>query len=184
VGKFGPGLALDGTNDYVSIPSPSLPTGEFTYTAWIYLDTINNERTVVMASDGSGNNEILLAVVSEQDGTNPRKVRFTADGNSRYSVKAIDTGRWYHLAYTRSATHRNLYIDGVFDSDSTSGMSTLNFSTCQLFIGADSDTSGCATDLSDFFDGIIDDVRIYSYALNPTQIRTVMNEGSAVRFGP
>lgn len=184
VGKFGSGLALDGTNDYASIPSPSLPTGEFTYTAWIYLDSLNNERTVVMTSDGSGANEILLSVVSDQDGTNPSKVRFTADGLSRYSVNPLETGKWYHLAYTRSATHRTLYINGVYDSDTTSGMNALNFSTCQLFIGVDSDTSGCATDLNEYFDGIIDDVRVYSYALNPIQIRTVMNEGSAVRFGP
>lgn len=184
VGKFGSGLALDGTNDYSSIPSPSLPTGEFTYTAWIYLDSLNNERTVVMASDGSGANEILLSVVSDQDGTNPSKVRFTADGLSRYSVNPLETGKWIHLAYTRSATHRTLYINGVYDSDTTSGMNALNFSTCQLFIGVDSDTSGCATDLNEYFDGIIDDVRVYSYALNPIQIRTVMNEGSAVRFGP
>lgn len=184
VGKFGSGLALDGTNDYATIPSPSLPTGEFTYTAWIYLDSLNNERTVVMASDGSGANEILLSVVSDQDGTNPSKVRFTADGLSRYSVNPLETGKWIHLAYTRSATHRTLYINGVYDSDTTSGMNALNFSTCQLFIGVDSDTSGCATDLNEYFDGIIDDVRVYSYALNPIQIRTVMNEGSAVRFGP
>jgi hypothetical protein len=34
-----------------------------------------------------------------------------------------------------------------------------------------------------WFNGQIDDARIFSYALTPQQIKTVINEG-AVRFGP
>jgi len=31
--------------------------------------------------------------------------------------------------------------------------------------------------------GLIDDVRIYNYALSPEQVATVKNEGAAMRFG-
>ncbi len=41
-GKFGAALALDG-NDYAVVATPGLPTVDFTYAAWIYLDTINND---------------------------------------------------------------------------------------------------------------------------------------------
>ena len=36
----------------------------------------------------------------------------------------------------------------------------------------------------EFVNGLIDDVRVYNYALTPLQIKTVYNENSAVRFGP
>ena len=32
--------------------------------------------------------------------------------------------------------------------------------------------------------GQLDDARVYNYALTAAQIRTVMNEGGAVRYGP
>lgn len=35
-----------------------------------------------------------------------------------------------------------------------------------------------------YYAGMLDDVRIYNYALNATQVTTLFNEGSAVRFGP
>ncbi len=31
--------------------------------------------------------------------------------------------------------------------------------------------------------GILDDVRLYNYALTPVQIKTLVNENAAVRFG-
>jgi hypothetical protein len=37
---------------------------------------------------------------------------------------------------------------------------------------------------SQFFNGQIDDVRIYNYALTSYQVKTLYNENSAVRFGP
>jgi hypothetical protein len=37
---------------------------------------------------------------------------------------------------------------------------------------------------SNWFNGQIDDVRIYNYALTATQIKTLYNENAAVRFGP
>jgi hypothetical protein len=37
---------------------------------------------------------------------------------------------------------------------------------------------------TNFFNGKIDDVRVYNYALTATQVRTLLNDNSAVRFGP
>jgi len=34
------------------------------------------------------------------------------------------------------------------------------------------------------FNGLIDDVKIFNYALTANQVKTVYNEGAAVRFGP
>ncbi len=34
------------------------------------------------------------------------------------------------------------------------------------------------------YNGQMDDVRVYNYALTQAQIRTVYNENAAIRFGP
>jgi hypothetical protein len=37
---------------------------------------------------------------------------------------------------------------------------------------------------ANYFTGQIDDVRVYNYALTPSQIKTVYNGGAAVKFAP
>lgn len=180
-GKYGSAFGLDG-NDYAVVATPALPTIDFTYAAWIYLDTINNSRPILKAADGAGGNEIKLEISSDQ-GANPNKFRFAVDGTSIYSARAIQTGAWYHVVGRRTGSTMEMFINGQKDSVTGSDSTTLSFSTCGLYIGA-GPTSSCSGGISTYFDGMIDDLRIYNYALTDAQIKTVMNEGSAVRFGP
>jgi hypothetical protein len=77
----------------------------------------------------------------------------------------------------RSAQIQYLYVDTVLmDSDSISAVDSVSNSE-QFGIGA-------VVGGSFPFNGQIDDVRVYNYAINPTQIRTLYNENSALRFGP
>jgi len=43
---------------------------------------------------------------------------------------------------------------------------------------------GSGFDTNRYWKGQLDDVRIYNYALTPSQIKQVMNQGAGVRFGP
>lgn len=180
-GKYGSAFGLDG-NDYAVVATPALPTVDFTYATWIYVDTINNDRPILKAADGAGGNEIKLEIMSDQ-GANPNKLRFAVDGTSIYSARAIQTGAWYHVVGRRSGSTMEMFINGQKDTVTGSDSTALSFSTCGLYIGA-GPTSSCGGGISTYFDGMIDDLRIYNYALTDAQIKTVMNEGSAVRFGP
>lgn len=180
-GKYGSAFGLDG-NDYAVVATPALPTTDFTYATWIYLDTINNDRPILKAADGAGGNEIKLEVMASDGGT-PKKLRFVADGTSIYSAGTIETGAWYHVVGRRSGSTMEMFINGQKDTVTGSDSTALSFSTCGLYIGA-GPTSSCGGGISTYFDGMIDDLRIYNYALTDTQIKTMMNEGSAVRFGP
>ena len=51
--------------------------------------------------------------------------------------------------------------------------------TCSFVIGTRSDLSA-----GSFFGGQIDNVSVYNYGLTGTQVKTLYNENSAVRFGP
>lgn len=180
-GKYGSAFGLDG-NDYAVVATPALPTVDFTYATWIYVDTVNNDRPILKAADGAGGNEIKLEIMSDQ-GANPNKLRFAVDGTSIYSARAIQTGAWYHVVGRRTGSTMEMFINGQKDSVTGSDSTALSFSTCGLYIGA-GPTSSCGGGISTYFDGMIDDLRIYNYALTDAQIKTVMNEGSAVRFGP
>ena len=76
-------------------------------------------------------------------------------------------GQWQHLAATYDGTTARFYIDGVMVASRTvsGGVGTSNI----WRIGAYGSVAG------GFFDGLIDNVRIYSRALSDAEVQTDMN---------
>ena len=134
-----------------------------------------------MATDGAGGNELLLKITSGSFQTHLNGAQVTATGMSTLNV-----GSWHHIASTRSGSTVTTYLNGHAITTGSDG-TALSFSTCQLLIGADADAS-CVGSLGQYFDGLIDDVRIYNYALSPSQIQRIMvggsPTGSTAHFGP
>lgn len=175
-GKFNGSLGFDDTDDYVNVPTPALPTGDFTYTVWMYRIG-GTSNTILGVSDGAGGDELRI----RQQSNNTIQVT-TNNATVLSSSTTLASNTWYHIAVTRSGSTVTSYTNGISDGSGTDG-TVLNFSTCDLLIGADNNTSGCTDSLANHFNGQLDDVRIYNYALTPQQVKTVMGEG-AVRFGP
>ena len=71
------------------------------------------------------------------------------------------TGTWHHVAYPWDGTNNNLYVDGTAVTATATGHD--GAAVTGAFIGA---TSAAA----DFFNGKIDDVRVYNAALTATQV--------------
>lgn len=105
------------------------------------------------------------------DNTGAVKVML-ADGarNFHESTGTVPGNVWTHVAATWNGTTITWYIDGAQDStDAYSG--TLNNSSGDLVVGRHN------TDGSDYFDGYMDDVRIYNIALDAGDISSIFGEG-------
>ena len=76
---------------------------------------------------------------------------------------------WHYVVARRSGHATWFYTDGVLGSQETSAGDNLS-STADLFIGKSAGTAR-------YFDGSVDDVRIYNYARTPKQIMEDMNAG-------
>jgi hypothetical protein len=86
------------------------------------------------------------------------------------SNQAIAMGQWYHLGAVRQGTQKRLYIDGVLDSTANINNNRINPCPQKVYVGArsaDNDSPEA------FFDGKVDELRIYNEALNIGQIRTL-----------
>jgi hypothetical protein len=86
------------------------------------------------------------------------------------STKVL-TGSWHHVLITNDDTTATYYVDGIKTGTSAAGIDTDN--NTDFRIGYDG---------TNYFDGLIDDVRVYNYVLNATQVKTLYNQNSAVRF--
>jgi len=179
-GEFNGALDFDlagTTDDYVSVASPNLPTGDFTYTMWINPDTAAG--TLLMAADGAGNNELQLSIDSTD--SNRLKIFLNTGANDAATTQSIATSTWTHLAVTRSGSAITIYVNGKQDGTGTDS-ATLDFSTCDLLIGVDADAT-CTGTLGEYFDGKIDEVKVYTSALTAEQIKVDMNAGANTNFG-
>jgi hypothetical protein len=91
---------------------------------------------------------------------------------------AVDLNRWYYAVgvHDYNANKLYLYLDGKIVAQAD--IIGYTAPTRNLGIGA---TGGY---WYGNFPGLIDEVKIYNYALTPTQIKLDYNQGAAVRFGP
>src|SRR3989344_4897183 len=108
----------------------------------------------------------------------------TANGGSGYSTFVSwspSTGTWYHIAVTKTGTTVNFYVNGSQQGTTqTIGSSGINDSNSTFVIGSDAGNG-------DFFDGRIDDVRVWTRALSSTDISNLYTSpgtfGNGASFG-
>lgn len=80
----------------------------------------------------------------------------------------LSAGNWYHVASTWDGTTRKLYLNGVLKRSDTPGAN--NATAANFHIGK--------TCCSEYFNGLIDDVAIFSRALTQAEV-TELADGTA-----
>jgi hypothetical protein len=175
-GKFNSSLDFDGTDDQASLAEP---TGSYVFeqdfTAAIWAKTSGTSGTLFQKATSTGGTIFGLTNV----GGNIYFSRYDGEfAPNAISTSLINTNNWVHIVGTKKDSILTLYINGKVESvitdDITGGGSGTNFTT---YIG----NSSAGTS---FFTGLLDDASIYNYALTPSQIKTLYNNSSAIRFGP
>ena len=178
---FGGALQFNGTSSIVNIAhSASLAlTNGMTLEAWVNPS----------ANAGSGANDGWRTVImKERSTTGLAYALYGNDGDSNASRPAgyirnngtdveaaagpaIALGVWTHLAVTYDGTTLRLYVNGVLRNSLTAA-GGINASTAPLRIGGNTVFSVPGTE---YFAGLIDEVRIYNRALSAAEITADMN---------
>jgi len=157
-GKKNGALSFDGVDDYVDIPlSATLSSQEMTGVAWIKVDTVPTEKKGILTAGGYNFHMWLNPAGTINFGA------WTTLTNEEYtSSKSFSFGVWRHIVVVnRGATDTKLYVDGnLIDTFPLSG----NLRDISFFnIGRHPGVS------LNYFNDLIDDVRIYNKALTPDQ---------------
>jgi alpha-mannosidase len=175
-GRYGTGLGLDGTNDFVSIAdAPPFDLGRTgTIEAWVKLTTLGRWHGVI--SKGTPDSDPAHNYALEIDNTN-RVLCILGSGASALQLRgsAVSAGQLYHLACAWDGTRVNLYVNGTLQA-SVAQTLTPAANAAPLFIGQ----FGASADR---LQGMIDEVRIYTRALTQAQIQDDMNTPLAAGGG-
>lgn len=169
------GLMLDGLDEYVTVPDSSNLdlSDEGSIVAWIYMDEFIPYAGIVHKGQLKDySDEAYFLKMWETP-----KVYFGINQLTVSSSTTLNEGQWYHLVGTWNSSSVNLYIDGELDTSTINqwGISAPKTSG-SLQIGAQI-TENIGLGMKNFgFDGSIDEVAIYDYALNATEVELLYNQ--------
>ena len=176
-GKIGKALDFDGSNDYVNVPSPvNLPTGldPVTLSVWFYLDSYGVSRPQILGY-GGGQFHWFDVGLNNTAGGNFLFIRWYGTDTSSAVKPALNT--WHHVAVIDDGTNAIMYLNGVQIINTTRpNTSTYTKESSFLRIGKWTDDEA-----NDYFDGKIDDVRIYSRTLSATEITNLYSRSSKIQ---
>ncbi|MCX6785826.1 MAG: DUF2341 domain-containing protein [Candidatus Komeilibacteria bacterium] len=174
--KVGKCLAFDGTDDYASIGSSLTVTGEATVSAWIRPNSTSAGAQVIIGDSNSGNTTQQLSL---QLNNTAGKISGKW-GNSTIitSNTGLQAYQWYYVTLVRGGTTgawtAKIYINGALDNMVTTATNPSAVSSWSI------GRAGAAA--SGYFNGKIDDLKIYAYAQSPAQIKNDFNAGFGSYF--
>lgn len=169
-------LSFDGTDDYIASSDPGVTgTGAMSVSAWFRTtDTGSSDNTIIQwgtLADGE-----LFELNVESGVVWSRNFYNTIQAGSGYN-----DDQWHHLVLTKTADSTvagiSIYVDGQELETTTSGSDILNFGNSYPI------RIGDANHDSRHFNGFLDEVKIFPYALTEDQIKTEYNLGSATIVG-
>jgi hypothetical protein len=176
-GRTGAGSALlfDGVNDWVTVADSSTLdlTTALTIEAWVNPALVNGWETLVLKERGVGDMAYGLYAA---DGTTAQggvdgPAGYANIGGVHRAVRqnaGLALGTWAHVAVTYDGATQRLYVNGALVA-SRAQTGNMAVSASPLRIGGNAAWAG------EFFQGLIDDVRVYGRALSATEIATDMN---------
>ena len=175
-GRIGGGLALDGTNDLAAIAnSPSLAFSDgLTVAGWTrrtaapagWHNLVSRQRTTTNAD------QLFLAF---KDATPFFGVN-TPSGTAKAGSGSVPLGQWVHLAGTYDGARIILYVNGV-ERARVAKTGALVPSSRPLLLGANANGTDPLAG-SEFLAGGLDEVRLFSRALDPSEVAALANPPS------
>ena len=167
-GKIGRAIDFDGVSGMVSIPdanSLDLTTG-MTLEAWVQPDTLNSWREVILKERPGS---LTYSLYANTSSNRPQSdISTTAGDKSAGITPKLAAAAWTHLAATYDGANLRLYKNGVLVT-TTAAPGALVTSANPLRIGGN-------TIWGEYFDGRIDEVRVYNRALSAAEITADMTK--------
>jgi len=165
-------LELDGSGDYASLGDPASLniTGQITLAAWIKPEATNGLRNILVRGHAfSPNGEVFLRIANG----NYQVGSWNGSNHLASSpIPASDVGQWVHLTGVYDGTHWRLYRNGVEIASQVESTGAVAVATGWA-IGAR------ATGTERFFEGTIDDARIYDRGLSAAEVHDLGYENYA-----
>jgi len=171
-GRFGQAAVFNGSNSYISADNPNSGGGARSFSAWIKTTSTSFQSIITNggASHASGLNMFVY---------NNKLYSTSGKGNGENygpsSSQSINTGNWVHCVLTMSGTAvgstLKTYVNGILDGTHTTTILITDTYNAFRIGGRYVNGSNLA-----YFNGSIDQVRIFNSELTSSQVTQLYNE--------
>ena len=177
------GNYFDGTDDYVlhdahAVARVAAGDTVGTYSAWIYLNTINADQTILSAGDDSSGNEFLQLLSSG----GKLRIMLRHSGATQFDViettASLEARKWIHVAVVMNGTRPILYVNGKTTAMTDTTSTDLN-AWYNILTLADKFALGVLESFNTHtndFTGAIGQVKYWSLALTDDEIKIESQE--------
>jgi hypothetical protein len=171
---------FDGSTAYITVPdagSLRLAATDFTINAWVKLDSYNSFflSSIVNKRLTGANNGWTMGLGGESE-TPIGTVYFGPGGGASDAVGnvgiALNTWTMVTVVYNLSATQLSIYVNGTLDNVTNNIISPNSDITTLMYIGKDNPS---VPNNGYFFQGSMDELRLYNRALPISQIQKLHN---------
>jgi len=169
-GVDGGAYSFDGTNDHITLLANQgviSGTGSFSLAAWAKVSERGPYHGIMQQRDAGSVEGQFMLWIAEQAGyyeyRGGRGIRIEDRG------PFIEDEQWHHVAFTREGSVGRLYVDGLLIGSDTNAPKDISASR-DFAIGCD------YRDSENYLEGMIDDVRVYSYALSSNDVVALYEE--------
>ena len=169
-GYFGSALSFDGINNWVTVADADaldLTTG-MTLMAWVRPKVLGDWRTVLLKETAGLPNGLSYGLYGHDPQANRPDVFVNTGGSdqSAAGTAKLPVNAWTHLTATYDGLNLRLYVNGVLTATRTV-TNSLRLTGNPLRIGGNAVWG-------EFFNGLIDEVRVYDRALSAAEIPSDM----------
>ncbi|XEC96517.1 LamG-like jellyroll fold domain-containing protein [Paenibacillus tarimensis] len=168
-GKFGQAIDLNGSNSYVTLPSqhPLSTSDAVTVATWVNWRGGNAWQRIF---DFGNNTNQYLFLTPSSGGANSLRFSIKNGGSEQLiQTSQLPVGEWVHVAVTLGGGTAKLYVNGEEKASASNfTIKPSDFKPSQNYIGKSQWPDP-------LFNGMIDEFRVYNYALSAEEIQAAMN---------
>ncbi|MFW0837855.1 MAG: DUF2341 domain-containing protein [Candidatus Komeilibacteria bacterium] len=170
-GQINSSLNFDGTDDYVDVPASAIVPGNEIAIAFWEKTPAEKQSSMIWFEDANG--RVVNIHLFYSNGNTYWDAGVDSGGYDRIykSNPSLVLGQWNHWVFTKNAATgiMKIYLNGKEWHSDTGKNKPITTPNSSGKIGSSNTL---------FYEGKLDDMRIYNYALTAEQIQQVMNHGA------
>jgi hypothetical protein len=172
-GKVGQAINLNGTDNYVKLPSTHTLAGynEITLATWVNWRGGGNWQRIF----DFGNNTNQFMFLSPKSGSGTLRFAIKNGGGEQIvQTASLPLNQWVHVTVTLGANTAKLYVNGELKATNTNmTIKPSDFKPGVNYMGK--------SQFNDpLFNGMIDEFRVYNYAMSADEIKAAMDNTAKV----
>ncbi|MEL0098350.1 MAG: LamG-like jellyroll fold domain-containing protein, partial [Opitutae bacterium] len=183
-GRFGKGLHLDGSGDFLSIPKfrGAYGSENLTFSVWVNLansgSVLDSEDASIFSTGGTSTSHVRLWYDINSNGIGNRTYSLTLGSPIAASNRASGSdgigvaNTWQFIVGVMKKSERLLYVNGNLVNQSNSPTLSMTLEGTNARIGSWDEQADAD------FEGLIDEMRIYGVSLSQNDVDAMWNSGT------